>query len=952
MRVQNSIPVPPNVIDSSNPLSLLHRKLGKIPSSEGISYRDDSESSSREGRPKVARILQPHVCGTEKEREMEAHYRLEPTEQIHQGHKIQDGDNQNSIVIHSKKSVVHIDRSDRRLLSHSHSPIEQEVSTLRVRGGGVPVPSIMLRNSTSTPGVHRGNACLRGSRPLQINPSTPIHRRLVMRVGHGKSGEGEYSMVARDNQQSGTAGQSNKIRIDPVSKYSLPGCLNRHSQIQGFSVHSESRQLPIPTTAFHERSRKTSVGMVVPLRTHGFIREIGVSLQDENENNSISSKTILDGTATEISHGPSIGSLPINTSMVERPRSSDNGSLSRDDRSRLFSVLGRLDGRLGSNRRPSPDTRHLVIERDGFSHQCTGTRGSCEGLTGVPAISESFYSLRNVRQHNSSVSPESSGGNTLADTMRQDGSSVSVVGTTEHQSDVQICSRPYERDGGHAQPKTTDTKERMVHPSGHSIPSVENMGQTHDRPVCHVTQQQTADLLLAGPRRRRRRGRRPATGLVKTPTVRISSPRPNTSSSEQGSEGPSGSNPDCSLLAKSGVVPGPTSTTSRGSEGITLLGSSTKTTASQGVPSTTTSNGPTRLETVVQSLEDKGFSKESANLIAGGNRATTSRLYQAKWQSFLDWCSGKKINPLTASVYSIADFLTFLFMEKQFSVSTIKGYRSALSRVYHHRGIDLTNDTDISSLIKSMEVQRPITRSQVPKWDLSLVLRHINRAPYEPLRLADIKHLTYKTVFLTLLATAKRVGEVHALSSMMSHSEGWRDITLHFDPTFVAKTQRPSDPSTGLASVTIPALKPTVEEGRPDCNLCVVRALRYYIHRSEEFRAGRKRLFLPIQTGRSKDISKNTLSHWAKNVILEAYAEATDEDAALSLRKASVHELRALSTSLRFHQSHSLSSVMEAACWRGSSTFSTFYLRDLSLTSDGLTSLGPFVAAQEIVGPK
>lgn len=296
--------------------------------------------------------------------------------------------------------------------------------------------------------------------------------------------------------------------------------------------------------------------------------------------------------------------------------------------------------------------------------------------------------------------------------------------------------------------------------------------------------------------------------------------------------------------------------------------------------------------------------------------------------------------------------MIFLFNEKKFSISTIKGYRSALAQVYHHRGLDLSNNADISSLVKAMEIERPVVRSQIPKWDLSLVLRHLTRSPYEPMRIADQKFLTRKTAFLLLLATAKRVSEIHALTYLVDHTEGWKTITLHFDPSFVAKTQKPSDPSTQLTTVTIPALAPSVEEGLPDRSLCPVRALRYYLDRTAASRPGRRRLFIPNQLGRTKDISKATLSHWVQEVIREAYSEATNEDARLSLKKASVHELRAMSTSLLFHKNQSLSDVMAAACWKGSSTFSSFYLRDVSLTSEGLSSLGPIVAAQEVVNQK
>ena len=50
-------------------------------------------------------------------------------------------------------------------------------------------------------------------------------------------------------------------------------------------------------------------------------------------------------------------------------------------------------------------------------------------------------------------------------------------------------------------------------------------------------------------------------------------------------------------------------------------------------------------------------------------------------------------------------------------------------------------------------------------------------------------------------------------------------------------------------------------------------------------------------------------------------------------------ELRAMATSLAFHQHYFFKQVMEAACWRVDSTFASFYFRDL--TPAHLQELGP-----------
>ena len=57
----------------------------------------------------------------------------------------------------------------------------------------------------------------------------------------------------------------------------------------------------------------------------------------------------------------------------------------------------------------------------------------------------------------------------------------------------------------------------------------------------------------------------------------------------------------------------------------------------------------------------------------------------------------------------------------------------------------------LSELIRSFELQRPVQRSLTPKWDLSLVLSCLQKAPFEPLHKVSKLHVTIKTAFLLAL---------------------------------------------------------------------------------------------------------------------------------------------------------------------------------------------------------
>ena len=79
-----------------------------------------------------------------------------------------------------------------------------------------------------------------------------------------------------------------------------------------------------------------------------------------------------------------------------------------------------------------------------------------------------------------------------------------------------------------------------------------------------------------------------------------------------------------------------------------------------------------------------------------------------------------------------------------------------------------------------------------PAWDLAAVLTYLNSAIFEPLQLASLRSLTKKVLFLLALATAKRVGEIQALSRSVSFVRA--DACVSYVPEFVAKTESLSNP--------------------------------------------------------------------------------------------------------------------------------------------------------------
>ena len=66
----------------------------------------------------------------------------------------------------------------------------------------------------------------------------------------------------------------------------------------------------------------------------------------------------------------------------------------------------------------------------------------------------------------------------------------------------------------------------------------------------------------------------------------------------------------------------------------------------------------------------------------------------------------------------------------------------------------------------------------------------LSKAPFEPIKSINMKELTFKTIFLTALASGKRRSELHALIRKgLSWNDDKSNITLRVAPEFVAKTQ-------------------------------------------------------------------------------------------------------------------------------------------------------------------
>ena len=348
--------------------------------------------------------------------------------------------------------------------------------------------------------------------------------------------------------------------------------------------------------------------------------------------------------------------------------------------------------------------------------------------------------------------------------------------------------------------------------------------------------------------------------------------------------------------------------------------------------------------TVKQLLRKSGFSRGAASDMSRCVRESTSNVYQSKWLAFCNWCRGRGVAPVSASVPLIVDFFRHLVRDKGLSVPAVRGYRASLNSVFALKGRDLAASREVSMLFRSFSKTARPEWLRPPNWDVSLVLQSLTRAPYEPLRSADERFLAQKTLVLIALASAKRIGELHALSYRVSHSRAWGEVSFVFVPGFVAKTQDPSSQDPRFDSFTIPAL-PKARDNPNGRLLCPVREVKLYLRRTAPHRPACERLFLT--TGPNpKEIAKNTISFWLRKTIARAYELA---GRSLPVPAPRARETRGIAPSLLYRKNFALPQVLSAGTWRRHTTFTRHYLRDLAHKSLDTYHLGPVVAAQALV---
>lgn len=927
--------------------------------SEDISQRSREDSTSQ-GRSRIdagktghrasyfsaseKRLLQPSVSGSQEIGRLEACDRPFPTKSVHSDSSFQNGNFGFSSSCLTEGRLGHLTGSERCVLPHTHPSKVQEISSFPFYGDNIPVPGVSFRSGPSPLCLYSCSQDGGQVLPLPRAASPCLFGRLATAISISGSFSVQQRITSENCSTSGICSQLGQIRAGSQSDFLFPGGSVRFSA----GSYRPFLRSNFQTADFSRGNVSSSFSLCssdsFSARSDGICITLASSRSCSQEITSVAPQRSLVsiGTVVGLSHIPR-SMVPASSITLAGQRLPVFSCSSIPAKTRLLSLHGCQSGRLGGSPGRSFGIGPMVCSLEGTTHQCSRTQSSL--ASSEILLSGSFRQPHFVvnRQHNCGSLLEQRRGGTFSDSVLHGYQAPSMVCQTTGVSDSPVRTREVECSCRFPFEERADNSYRVDSSYGHSVSDISFLGSSSHRPVCHQVEQSTSSFCISssGPSSLGSGCHVPVMG--RDVSVCFSSLPSSVEGSTEDREGELPGNSDSSSLGEPSIFSHSDVSVGCSSNPASMPQRSLVSTSLSSGSSQTRGFQSARLFVLQRGLEKAGFSRKSAKRVCSAKRASTQNLYDYRWNTWMDWCLQRQMDPIDPSVALLADFLIFLFEEKKLSPVSIKGYRSAISSTLKHfSSVDFSSDPVLSDIVRSMELEKPMITRVVPNWDLSLVLSCFKKSPFEPLSSCSLKLLTLKTVFLIALASGRRRSEIHALSATsgsVDFSADKSSVILHSFPGFLAKNQVPSLAGT---PIEIPALP---SENSSDSSLCPVRALRIYLSRTKNFRRGRNRLFISFVKGYTKEISASTISRWIVDSVRFAYSQSSS----CSASKVCAHELRALSTSWAWLNHVPLDRILRAGFWRSDNSFIRFYLRDTSGQNQRLFSLGPIVAAQSVI---
>ena len=274
---------------------------------------------------------------------------------------------------------------------------------------------------------------------------------------------------------------------------------------------------------------------------------------------------------------------------------------------------------------------------------------------------------------------------------------------------------------------------------------------------------------------------------------------------------------------------------------------------------------PSRLETLKQAIRAKGIPPDCTDIIGLAHKKSTIKQYQIIWTKFLEFLTLRNCPEDEIQIGTVCDFLFLHLVQYKREYRTLATYKCALRLpLLYALEVEIKCLTVELFMRGSFAFHPPLKAKQMPSWSLDGVLRYLQSEPFEPLETASDSCLLQKTVFLILLSSGRRIGEISNLSTSTFIDKSLKRLKIKW---LIGFTPKHYTPEFSPESPSIKELKLNNEIS----TLCPVRALRIYLERTALWRSpaspGGSLAPLWIKRDRSSPYSIIELSNVFTNLI-------------------------------------------------------------------------------------
>ncbi len=901
----------------------------KCPGSEARDWLSARERSSRASPSTRAgeRVLQPLLRGTQEGWGASPNFGSQTHQQSALRTSVQDGNAEADPGADSPRGLVCVRGFEGRVLSHSDSAASQTVSEVCFREHSVPILCSPVRAGFGP--AHIFKVC--GCSTFPPQSGRDAHPELSGRLADFSSVPGHatqpYRLAAYSPGVPRAMCEQAKEHSRPESVHSVFGSLHRLPRNESPPLaRARGGHFVLPTPfqrrqlcSFERISETTGThGVSVGSVSSGLITHATTAAVAENS-------SPLDGMDLGTFEYRGHPRLHRSSGSVAQPEFLQPGSPPGVGNLTRGGHNGRIDARLGSGVRGDASFGAVVRASDPVAHKPIGIGSSLFSSEGVSSTTGTAACTDSHRQHVCSRVHKSPGRRPFEGFV-QAGSDVTAMGgfsPSIHQSNAH--PRSFESRGRHAFKEENSSRGMEVTPRV-SSDDLEPLRGSRGGFIRYERECTLPVVLLSVPLPVGRG--RAHSALADSQALCVSSDQDIASGVMQDQGGASVRHTHSSELAEPALVSGPDRAADSppladsGQEGHVISG------GRLGVAPEPRTMEPSCVVASGLSGELDALQARVVGTLTEARAPSTRRLYALKWGVFVKWCHQAHIDPVVCTVLDVLSFLQYR-LDSGSLPSTLKVYVAAIASFRSPQGgQSIGRDPMVVSFLKGARRLHPPRPPSVPPWDLEVVLRALSQPPFEPLSSVGLKELSLKTALLLALASAKRIGDLHAFSvdsDCIRFGPGDCSVTLRPRMGYVPKSL--STPFK-IQTVSLSALSSesaASSEADAQTSVCPVRALRIYIDRLASFRQSNQLFVCYGGCARGRAVSKQRLSHWIVDAITAAYTNQGLE-CPLHIRG---HSTRAMASSWAWSRGMSIQDICVAAGWSSENTFARFYRLDV-----------------------